>query len=258
MVETLYEVGRIEFEQRRVEVSIKWLQRAFKILEGPASHLRFEAEDLSLNVMHTYIQALLASDDSSCGKEAARLSKVLQESHGRKLAVMVLQLEMAVRDPALDPRDLFAELSTVIRNVHLIESNHSMVMFYLHHLKRLDNNLALLCIKTYIRQRLILDPDCSYTEGAIVNLIWMSTEVRDLQALPDPQEFLSWLEEVQITWGRLLSAEAAHGSFVVRCRLIVLDPLLIVQVTLEGHRGLVRTARQEGHSLVSDRNVQYL
>ena len=237
IVEALYEIGRFEFEQQRFDLSISWLRRAYTLLENyERARTCFESEDLSLNVKHTYIEALLATDDSSCYTEAARLLKILKETNGHKLVVMVLQLELAVRDPNLDPKTLFEGLSTVIRHVHLIESNHNRILFYLHHLRRLDCSLAILCLKNYIEQRLVLENDCPLTEGAIVNLIWMSTDVQDLECLPDGQGFLNWLENIRKIWKTSLSAEASHGAFVVSS-VFVNSRLMAdhTKVALEGH-----------------------
>jgi Meiosis protein SPO22/ZIP4 like len=215
----LYEIGRDLLQQGHHDLASKWLGRASSSIEPTRdSCAAAESQDLRLNILHTYVRALLATNTNLAGEEAARVLQLLKSEFGHKLAVTVLGIEVLTRDPGSDTETYYNEIVKVIRTVHLIDANHRLIMHYLHHLKTLSLQLALQALKQYIVQRLAPEESCQYTEAAIVTFIWMAASAPSRPVLPSDLD--ADLTLVRQIWNRDLSPEAAHAVFLLLWREI--------------------------------------
>lgn len=70
-------------------------------------------------------------------------------------------------------------------------------------------------LEIYVTKRLALDEDNSWTEDAIVTLVWiMATAPRETTSTT-PIDFLHVLDRMHESWNRVLSPAATHAAFIV-------------------------------------------
>ena len=158
------------------------------------------------------VRALLATNNPDTGAEAHRTMTLMQKDFGHKLAVSMLVLETMSKDPAPNLDAYTTELLKTIRTVHIIDTNHKVIMHHIHHLKLIDVESALKSLKEYILRRLAPDATQSRTEAAIVTYIWMS--LSDPSPTP-PEDLANGLDSFCSTWNTSLSPEAAHAVLLL-------------------------------------------
>ncbi|KIW65046.1 hypothetical protein PV04_07333 [Phialophora macrospora] len=216
LVDLCYEIGDDQLNQKQASLAAKWLGRGCQIL-FEHSTLMSEADnvELKLSLMHTHVRALLASDNPEDQEGAIEALKTLCKEFPQKLAVILLQMEQYVKDPTANATAFYFELMKVVRSVHLIPSNHKLILHYVHHLKRLSVVKAIRVLDAYIVTRLAPNGEEELTEGTVITLIWLMTS----DGVDDVQLKLSDVEEsfnkVHQAWGNALSAEATHGVLVL-------------------------------------------
>ena len=164
LTDALYGIGHSEFEAGRAIVAVHWLGSASKLLANAGCDNNCDdSVNLRLNVDHAYVRALLATSDPGACAEAYDVLQRLRKDHGHLLAVMLLRLEVLSLEPTSNAESYFSELTAITRSMHLLETNHNIVLHHLHRLKDIDRGLAATALKQYIIQRLLPENDCPYT-----------------------------------------------------------------------------------------------
>ena len=229
LTDLLYEIGTKELAESRAESATKWLKRAAAhVEEVEPDGGSLDNADMRLNVLHVYVRALLSLEDPSAGLEAHRVLEILHKDYGDKLAVMLLQLEITSRDPKPNADAYMAEMRTLTRIIPLLDSNHKIVMHYVHRLKDISVLHAKKVLRQYIVQRLAPYGNDLWTESAVLTLIWMSTMSSDEATPPHATNLHVDLDQIEQSWNRVLSVEAAHGALVVSYNFMLTSTVLII------------------------------
>ncbi|EXJ74420.1 uncharacterized protein A1O5_02716 [Cladophialophora psammophila CBS 110553] len=205
LLDLCYEIGNDQLNQKQGTLAAKWLKRGCQLASEHAAQAEdMDILDLKFTLMHTCVRALLATEDPQAGHEAFQILHALRQviisisnnssnensqfqEFGHKLPVILLQLEVYAKDPSPNP-DAFCAVST---------------------------SDAIRVLESYIVIRLAPSDEYTWTENAIITLIWLMTAESNDNSIVDPSFLEGVFDEIQRAWNRSLSAEATHGALVV-------------------------------------------
>lgn len=125
------------------------------------------------------VQALVRPSSRTCHEKVQNILKRLRSEYGPKLPVLLLSLDVirAGSGPDLNCEAFTLQLQEIIHSVHLIDTNHRLVLYYIEQLNNRSSVHASSCVKTYILHRLIPEEKFEWCEQAIINYIAMVTDV---------------------------------------------------------------------------------
>lgn len=106
-------------------------------------------------------------------------------------------------------------LIDVIHRVHLIPTNHKLVLHHIHHLRPVSMDFAAKALKIYIVQRLALHDDTAWVDASLLTLIWMLTTCAADPVSVTQSELEAILNDTCKIWTKGLSLEATHGALVL-------------------------------------------
>ncbi|RMD44146.1 hypothetical protein DV735_g955, partial [Chaetothyriales sp. CBS 134920] len=192
-----YEIGGDHFRSAQYETAVRWLRRGLDLFDINDEALVIPgAEDIKFNLRHTLVRALLACDGSAASEEAGIVLTRLKEDYGSKLAVHLLQLEILSRNLEPDPDGYLAELTIIIRTVHLTESNHKIILHHSHQLKEASPTHA--------------------TESTIVTYVWIAClEQSPPHSSMLPSDLHSDFDSFHASWNKSCSPEAADAILLL-------------------------------------------
>lgn len=103
---------------------------------------------------------------------------------------MLLSLEVVLTqiDSGVDCDAFNHQLEEVIRSVHLIDTNHRLIMYYIQKLRIHSHQHALTCLKIYVLQRLIPEKKSDWVEQAVINYLSMCSNIQDTQSTGNLQQ----------------------------------------------------------------------
>jgi hypothetical protein len=143
------------------------------------------------------------------GERISVLLKQLKSEYGPRLPSLLLSLEVAsAQSSRFDADNFTLQLQEIIRSVHLIDTNHRLVMHYIHKMNTISHFHALECIKAYILRRLIPEDMTEWKEHTIVDHIAM---VSQNQAVYSTAE-LQTLEQDLTRYAEISKSELGPGA----------------------------------------------
>ncbi|KAJ9615350.1 hypothetical protein H2200_001425 [Cladophialophora chaetospira] len=216
LIDLCYEIGNDRLRQKQGSLAARWLKRGCQLLEEHSARISdMDIIELKLSMLHTYVHALLSSEDVEVGDETVKAFKALREEFPYKLPVILLQLEECTKDRAANPNAYSAELMKIVRTVHVMHANHNLILHYVHNLKTLSIVHAIKVLDAYILTRLIPHGNEEWTERTIITLTWLMTAKTEEGSQHELTEFEESFDRIHTAWGSALSAEATHGTSVL-------------------------------------------
>ncbi|OAP63880.1 hypothetical protein AYL99_03107 [Fonsecaea erecta] len=89
------------------------------------------------------------------------------------------------------------------------------IMHYVHHLKILSTSNTIRVLESYIVLRLAPGDEHTWTENAIITLIWLMTAESNEHTDVDLLSLEGAFDKIYKAWNRALSAEATHGALIL-------------------------------------------
>jgi len=206
VVDLLFEIGRECLSQHDAGNAAKWLRRAIQMMDQDHVHDAFAGTDIRLSVLHCLgrsssgckhylltivVQSLSAPPGQTYAVQAGDVLDRLRSEYGAKLPTLLLSLEVACNQPAMNSDVVSTQIEVIMQTAHLIDANHRLVMHYIQKLSSASALHATRCLKKYILQRLIPEGNIDWTENGIVNYLAMHT----IQKSVDPTSRVQSLEQ---------------------------------------------------------------
>ncbi|KIX92131.1 uncharacterized protein Z520_12124 [Fonsecaea multimorphosa CBS 102226] len=217
LLDLCYEIGNDQLNQKNHNLAVKWLKRGFQLTTECGTQIEdVDILDLRLALIHTCaVRALLAINEPQAGQEAFQILQGLREEFGHKLPVILLQLELSAKDPSANP-DAF---SAGKANLALCASSQNSEVRLASNagvkLTEISTSHAIRVLESYIVLRLAPSDEYTWTENAIVTLIWLMTVESSDHDNIDPLSLEEAFDKIQQAWNRALSAEATHGALIL-------------------------------------------
>lgn len=192
LADVLYEMGKDLLESQQYSMAVKWLERAYEVLERQElDMLSINAYELRNSIIQSSVKALLGlQDDSSLGK-ARNLVSLLENESGDKLIVLLLKLELlsASTRETFDSNSYSDVLQRMTRIMSLSDTNFKTIMFHIRRLNEKSPSLACKALEDLMRLRILKMDKEDWVEKVLVTRLWISVTQRD------SPEVLSSLEE---------------------------------------------------------------
>ncbi|KAF7916982.1 uncharacterized protein EAE98_010413 [Botrytis deweyae] len=181
--DTLYEMGKALLEKQQHALSVKWLERAYKVLSGDElDKLSADATELRVSIVQTLIKALLETKTPESIQRARELIDLLECELGDKLVVLLLKLELLTGIPkeTFDGLTYSAILNKMIRTLVFNPTNLRLFMFHVRKLHEKAPSLACGVLDEMIRLRVKeLVTMTEWLEKALLTRIWMCVSGRE-------------------------------------------------------------------------------
>ncbi|KAI1006471.1 hypothetical protein K3495_g1756 [Podosphaera aphanis] len=183
LADVLYEMGRDLFNKRQYRMAVKWLNRAFEVINGQElDKLSKDASELRLSILQTLIKALLELREPKSFDEARNWLDMLEGEVGDRLVVLLLRLEIisTSNNDHFDSDAYSNTLLRIMRIVHLNESNFKLLMFHLRKLNDKSPSLACHAMDEIFHTRILTDDHEEYYERILITRIWMAVGYKDI------------------------------------------------------------------------------
>ena len=145
LADILFEIGKGLLYSKQYHMAVKWLERAFDIINGPEiDQLSVDAGELRISVMEATIKALLGLKEAAAAEKARDLVHLLEENIGDKLLVLLLKLELlsASTNESFDSVSYRDNIHKIITSIVLTESTFKLIMLHIRKLNDKSPNLA--------------------------------------------------------------------------------------------------------------------
>lgn len=216
LADTLYEMGKDFFDKKHYEMSVKWLERAYEVLNNQElDKLSMDASELRISIIQISVKAHVALKTPEATERSQSLIELLHNEVGDKLVVLLLKLEVLSSLPVetFDSNTYHNILQRMVRTVVLSESNFRLVMFHVRRLNDKSPSLASQVLEEFLRLRLLDQEKNEWIEKAIVTLLWIMVSQREnIDALQAVDKMLSSLA---INIKNPLRPAAAHAAHTV-------------------------------------------
>lgn len=239
-IDLFYEIGRESLSRNDsvdIDNAVKWLDRAQRMLDTKDYFQVFAGSELRLNVMHSLgeyidntnrvrlltieVQALIRLPEKLHAEKIQSLLRELKSEYGPKLPILLLSLEVICAQPDHYESDSFGlQLQEIIRSVHLIDTNHRLVMHYIHKLNSQSHSHALTCIKAYILQRLNPEDMSEWKDQTILSYITIISENQTICSTAELQNLEQDLTQFAETSKSELHPSAAQAAHVLIWKMI--------------------------------------
>lgn len=217
MADALYEMGKELFHKLQFQISVKWLERAYTILESQElDKLSMDACELRTSIIQMSVKALLAMKTPETTERAHGLVNLLESEVGDKLIVLLLKLECisSTEGELFDSNTYHSILQKMIMAISLNESNFRLIMFHAKILKERSPSLASRILEDLLNLRLLEDGKDAWIEKTIIIRLWIFTSQEDnMEALHALHKTLSLLTS---SLKHPLRPAAAHAAHMVR------------------------------------------
>lgn len=217
LADTLYEMGKDFFSKKHYDMSVKWLERSYEVLNNQElDKLSMDASELRISIIQTSVKAHLSLKTPEGTARSQSLIELLHSEIGDKLVVLLLKLEMLSSLPteAFDSNTYHDVLQRMVRTVVLNESNFRLVMFHVRKLNDDSPSLASQVLEEFLRLRLLDQEKNEWLEKVIITRLWiMVKQQENVDALQALDKLLSLLV-ANVT--HPLRSAAAHAAHTVR------------------------------------------
>ncbi|CAD6499560.1 BgTH12-03671 [Blumeria graminis f. sp. triticale] len=181
--DTLYEIGRDLLNKQQYSMAVKWLRRAFGIINShELDKLSKDASALRISIQQSLIKALLGLQDNDSLEEAQNWLDMLELEVGDKLVVLLLRLEAisVCSGDKFDSNAYSDVLQRLMAIVHLTESNFRLLMYHVRRLNDKSPNLACRALEI-LNTRVMREDRDEYVEKILITRLWMAVDYRDTQ-----------------------------------------------------------------------------
>ncbi|MCJ1298416.1 hypothetical protein MMC08_001205 [Hypocenomyce scalaris] len=179
--DTLFEIGKDQYNKKEYVEAVRWLEKADDVLTGQnLENLSSDASDLKTSIMHSLIRTLMNLPGQDNNERAWNIVNNLNNEPGDKLTVLLLKLDLLATDDSSPLQDYSEVLERIIRTVHLTESNFRTIMHHVHKLKSRNSDMAFRLIEMLIFERLVVAEKSEWVEKASVTAIWVVTTSTDI------------------------------------------------------------------------------
>ncbi|TVY21229.1 hypothetical protein LARI1_G000647 [Lachnellula arida] len=197
LADVLYEMGKDLLESQQYSMAVKWLERAYDVLESQElDMLSMNASELRISIIQSSVKALLGlQDDDSLGK-ARNLVGLLENESGDKLIVLLLKLELlsAGTKETFDSNSYGDVLQRMTRIMSLSDTNFKLIMFHIRRLNEKSPSLACKALEDLMRLRILKMDKEDWVEKVLVTRLWISVTQRDSpEALSSLKEFFTMI-----------------------------------------------------------------
>jgi hypothetical protein len=197
LADVLYEMGKDLLESQQYPMAVKWLERAYEVLESQElDRLSMDASELRISIIQSSVKALLGlQDDPSLGK-ARNLVDLLESEIGDKLIVLLLRLELlsASTMETFDSSSYGDVLQRMTRIMSLSDANFKLIMFHIRKLNDKSPSLACKALEDLMKLRILKMNREDWVEKALVTRLWISLGQRDSpEALSSLDDFFSMI-----------------------------------------------------------------
>ncbi|KAA8565380.1 hypothetical protein EYC84_011087 [Monilinia fructicola] len=181
--DTLYEMGKALLEKGQHALAVKWLERAYEVLNGDElDKLSVDATELRVSIIQTLVKALLHEKTTESIRRARDLVGLLEAELGDRLVVFLLKLELLIEIPnePFDGLAYSAILNKMTRVMVINPRNLRLFMFHVRKLHEKAPSKACTVLDEMIRLRIKeLAVMMEWLEKAILTRIWMTVSGRD-------------------------------------------------------------------------------
>ncbi|KAM3081866.1 Transcription factor [Clarireedia jacksonii] len=184
--DTLYEMGKELLSKKQYTLAVKWLQRAYEVLNGDdLDKLSTNATELRISILQTLVKALLETKSDESLQRAQDLVDLLESEIGDKMVVLLLKLECLSekKDDVFDGLAYGGILQRMIRTMSLSIANLRLFLF---HARKLNDKAPSLAIKALdelarlrIKEWVEVAALGEWLEKVLVTRIWMVVNGRD-------------------------------------------------------------------------------
>lgn len=215
LADLLFEMGSDQAMKFQYSEAIRWLERAHDVLANQKSEqLSGDAGELQLSIMHGMVKAFMKIGGDSNNRRAWNIVGKLDAMHGDRLVVLLLKLDLYDTDPTSSPHEYCDVLDTIVRSVHLTDSNVKTILHQVHKLRLRNARLAHILLSTLISERLLGSEETAWLEKALITVVWNCTTSTDL---PDALELLNIVfDTVAANLSKHISPSATHAAHIVR------------------------------------------
>ena len=213
--DTLFEIGKDQYNKKEYVEAVRWLEKADDVLTGQnLENLSSDASDLKTSIMHSLIRTLMNLPGQDNNERAWNIVNNLNNEPGDKLTVLLLKLDLLATDDSSPLQDYSEVLERIIRTVHLTESNFRTIMHHVHKLKSRNSDMAFRLIEMLIFERLVVAEKSEWVEKASVTAIWVVTTSTDIIDCVASLEKL--FETLNVKLIKPLGPSATHAGQIVR------------------------------------------
>jgi len=217
LADVLYEIGKDLLHKQQYSLSIKWLDRAYNVLnDQELDRLSMDASELRTSIMQTLVKALLSLKDQEAIGRARSLVSLLESVLGDKLIVLLLKLEIlsAPSADAFDSSQYSDVLQRMTRSLPITEVNFKLFMFHVRKLNDKSPSLACKALDELLSLRILREEGEEYIERVLITRLWITVSQRES---PDALASLQELFTLIVTnTNKPISSAATHGAHTVR------------------------------------------
>ena len=164
--------------------------------------------------MHALVKALVDTDGEDNRKKAWNVIHELDVAHGDRLIVLLLKLDLYALDVTFSAQEFGDILHSIIRTVHLTDTNVKTALHYVHILRTRNSSMAHTVLVSLATERLIDAEESAWLEKTLITITWNCTTSMDLTNSHELLEDV--LNTVLADTGRAISQSATHAAQVVR------------------------------------------
>ncbi|PQE09145.1 hypothetical protein CJF32_00010362 [Rutstroemia sp. NJR-2017a WRK4] len=186
--DALYEIGKESLAQKQYTLAVKWLQRAYEVLNSDdLDKLSANATELRISILQTLIKALLETKSDESLQRAQDLVDLLEGEIGDKMVVLLLRMELLSEktDDVFDGLAYSGILQRMIRTMSLSIANLRLFLFHARKLNDKAPSLAIKALDELVRLRIKEWVDITalgeWLEKVLVTRIWMVVSGRDTE-----------------------------------------------------------------------------
>ncbi|KAE8452848.1 hypothetical protein EG329_013120 [Mollisiaceae sp. DMI_Dod_QoI] len=194
LADVLYEMGKDLLGKKEYQLSSKWLDRAYNVLNRQElDKLSIDASELRISIIQSLTKALLGLPEPDAFDRARSLVTLLENELGDKLVVLLLKIEL-LSFPTHGPFDSGSYSDVLLRmtrTMFLNDGNFSLIMFHIRKLNDKSPSLACKALDAFLTLRLLKAEESleSWIGKALVTRLWFTVNQRDsedaLQSLYD-------------------------------------------------------------------------
>lgn len=182
LADVLYEMGKDMLGKPDYKMAIKWLGRAYEVLNGQElDKLSMDAGELRISIIQSGIRACISIKDKESIEQARRWLGLLEHELGDRLVVLLLKLEMLEipTDDSFDCNAYSDVIQKMARSLALNDANFRLIMYYIRKLKEKSPSLACQALDELLDLRVLREDREEWIEKVLITRLWMTLGHRD-------------------------------------------------------------------------------
>lgn len=210
-----YEIGSDQIGRSRSEEALRWLTRAHDVLSVQGvDGLSSDAPELQVSIMHAMVKTFISLGGETHVIKAWNVIAELDSAYGKRLAVMLLKLDIYALDPSFPPQEYCDVLERIVRTVHLTDSNVNTALHHIHKLRIRNARMAHKVLVDFAMNRLVGTQEPRWLEKTLVTIVWNCTTSAEFEDSFDPLS--NFLDTLYSNNEIVMSPSATHAAQIVR------------------------------------------